>query len=66
MALTTKITEGKVTPTKKTIKLDNILVSQIKLVDIDGIDLTQDFIDAIPEGIDTFSTKVTFEIPDED
>ena len=46
-----KITESeqKVTPAKKSIKLDGIYVKDLKFVDETG-DITQQVIDALPEG----------------
>lgn len=63
-----KETEQKTTAAKRNIKLKDILVSEIRLVDIDGEDLTQKFIDAIPEGMGTVELKVSFELdlPDEE
>jgi len=63
-----KETEQKVTSAKRNIKLKDILVSEIRLVDIDGEDLTQKFIEAIPEGMATVELKVSFELdlPDEE
>lgn len=54
--------EEKVTAAKKTIKLDNISVRDLKLVDAEtGEDLSQQVIDAIP--FDRIDFKITFEIP---
>lgn len=57
-----KETEQKTTAAKRNIKLKDILVSEIRLVDIDGEDLTQKFIDAIPKGMETVELKVSFEL----
>ena len=63
-----KETEQKTTAAKRNIKLKDILVSEIRLVDIEGEDLTQKFIDAIPNGMATVELKVSFELdlPDEE
>ena len=63
-----KETKQKTTAAKRNIKLKDILVSEIRLVDIDGEDLTQKFIEAIPEGMVTVELKVSFELdsPDEE
>lgn len=54
--------EEKVTAAKKTIKLDNISVKDLNLVDAEtGEDLSQQVIEAIP--FDTINFKITFEIP---
>lgn len=62
-----KITESqeKITAPKKTIKLENISVKNLKIVDIEtGEDLSQQVVDAIPfEAIDF---KITFELPVEE
>lgn len=57
-----KNTDEKVTAAKRNIKLKDILVSEIRLVDADGEDLTQKFIDAIPKGMETVELKVSFEL----
>ena len=57
-----KETEQKTTAAKRNIKLKDILVSEIRLVDVDGEDLTEKFIEAIPEGMETVELKVSFEL----
>ena len=57
-----KETEQKTTAAKRNIKLKDILVSEIRLVDADGEDLTQKFIEAIPKGMETVELKVSFEL----
>lgn len=57
-----KNTEQKTTAAKRNIKLKDILVSEIRLVDAEGEDLTQKFIEAIPEGMETVELKVSFEL----
>ena len=59
-----KNTEQKTTAAKRNIKLKDILVSEIRLVDVEGEDLTQKFIEAIPEGMETVELKVSFELDD--
>ena len=54
--------EKKTTSAKRNIKLKDILVNQIRLVDVDGEDLTQQFIEAVPDGIETIELKVSFEL----
>ena len=61
-----KETEQKTTAAKRNIKLKDILVSEIRLVDTDGEDLTEKFIEAIPEGMETVELKVSFELPEPD
>ena len=63
-----KITESeqKVTPAKKSIKLDGIYVKDLKFVDETG-DITQQVIDALPEGTEQVGFKIIVELPsDED
>ena len=60
-----KITESqeKITAPKKTIKLENISLKNLKIVDVEtGEDLSQQVIDAIP--YETIGFKITFEIPE--
>ena len=62
-----KITESeeKITAPKKTIKLDNISVKDLRFVDVEtGEDLSQQVIDAIP--FDQIGFKITFELPVEE
>lgn len=61
-----KITESeeKITAPKKTIKLENISVKDLKLIDAEtGEDVSQQVIEAVP--FDTIGFKITFEIPTE-
>lgn len=62
-----KITESqeKITAPKKTIKLENISVKNLKIVDVEtGEDLSQQVIDAIP--FESIDFKITFELPIEE
>jgi hypothetical protein len=62
-----KITESeeKITAPKKTIKLDNISVKDLRFVDLEtGEDLSQQVIDAIP--FESIGFKITFELPVEE
>ena len=55
-------TDGKITPPKKMIKLENISVKDLVLVDAEtGEDLSQEVIDVIP--FDTINFKIAFDIP---
>lgn len=55
-------TEAKVTAAKKTVKLENISVKDLRFVDAEtDEDLSQQVIDAIP--YETIGFKITFEIP---
>lgn len=62
-----KITESeeKITAPKKTIKLDNISVKDLRFVDVEtGEDLSQQVIGAIP--FESIGFKITFELPVEE
>ena len=62
-----KITESeeKITAPKKTIKLDNISVNDLRFVYLEtGEDLSQQVIDAIP--FESIGFKITFELPVEE
>lgn len=57
-------TEKKITAPKRTIKLENISVKDLKLVDAEtGEDLSQQVIDAIP--FNEIDFKISFEIPED-
>ena len=57
--------EEKITAPKKTIKLDNISVKDLRFVDVEtGEDLSQQVIDAIP--FESIGFKITFELPIEE
>lgn len=59
-------TDEKWTPRKKNIKLDGIYVKDLKFIDETG-DVTQQVIDALPEGTEKVNFKITVELPsDED
>lgn len=57
--------EQKLTPAKKTINLKGILVDELKFVDETG-DITQQVIDALPEGTEQVNFKITVDLPDEE
>lgn len=60
-------TESKRVCAKKNIQLKNISVKDLCLVDTDtGENVTQEVIDALPEGTETVDFKITVELPDED
>ena len=68
MAIKITESEEKVTPAKKSIKLDGIFVNDLKFVDETG-DITQQVIDALPEGIvagtTTYNENVDIETEEE-
>ena len=65
MAIKITESEEKITPAKKNIKLDGIFVKDLKFVDETG-DITQQVIDALPEGTEQVGFKITVEIPSEE
>ena len=58
-------TEEKVTPSKRNIKLDGIFVKDLKFVDETG-DITQQVIDALPDGTEQVGFKITVELPSDE
>lgn len=62
-----KITESieKVTPAKKTITVNDILVDRLRLVDESG-DITQQVLEALPVGVDKVSFKIIIELHSEE
>lgn len=61
-----KISESaeRVTPAKKNIQVSDVYVKDLRFVDETG-DITQQVIDAMPDGIDKISFKITIELPAE-
>lgn len=58
--------ESKITPRKKNIQLKNISLHDLNLIDTDtGENITQEVIDALPEGTETVDVKITVELPEE-
>ena len=58
--------ESKTTPRKKNIQLKNISLHDLNLIDTDtGENITQEVIDALPEGTKTVDFKITVELPEE-
>ena len=57
----------KLNPKKKTVDLKNISLPNLHLIDTDtGEDITQEVIDALPEGTETVDFKITVELPEEE
>ena len=66
MAIKISETDEKLVPGKKHIKLDGILVKDLKFVDETG-DITQQVINALPDGTEQVGFKITVELQsDED
>ena len=55
-------TEEKLKPEKQNIKLDGIFVKDLKFVNETG-DITQQVLDALPEGTEQVGFKITVELP---
>ena len=55
-------TKEKLTPAKQNIQLDGIYVKDLKFVDETG-DITQQVIEALPEGTEKVGFKITVELP---
>lgn len=62
-----KITESaeKITPAKKTVKVTDVFLKDLKFVDEEG-DITQQVIDALPKGTEKVSFSITVELPSEE
>lgn len=62
-----KITESaeKITPAKKTVKVTDVFLKDLKFVDEEG-DITQKVVDALPEGTEKVSFSITVELPSEE
>ena len=59
--------KSKITPRKKNIQLKNISLHNLNLIDTDtGENITQEVIDALPEGTETVDFKITVELPEEE
>ena len=59
-----KETESKVTTAKKNITIKDAIVKELRFVDESG-DVTAQVLDAIPDGIDTITVKISIELMDE-
>ena len=62
-----KETPAKLNPKKKSVDLKNISLPYLHLIDTDiGEDITQEVINALPEGTETVDFKITVELPEEE
>jgi len=60
-------TPEKLNPRKINIQLKNISLPDLHLIDTDtGEDITQEVIDALPDGTETVDFKIAVELPDEE
>ena len=58
--------KSKTTPRKKNIQLKNISLHDLNLIDTyTGENITQEVIDALPEGIETIDFNISVELPEE-
>lgn len=59
--------KSKITPRKRNIQLKNISLHDLNLFDTDtGENITQEVIDALPEGTETVDFKITVDLPEEE
>lgn len=59
--------KSKTTPRKKNIQLKNISLHDLNLIDADtGENITQEVIDALPEGTETIDFNISVELPEEE
>lgn len=58
-------TPEKLNPRKRNIQLKNISLHDLNLIDTDE-NITQEVIDALPEGTETVDFKITVELPEEE
>lgn len=65
MAFKVITSEEKVIAPKKKIKIQDVYVKDLKLVDETG-DITQSVLEAIPDEVDTVSFSITIELPSDD
>ena len=62
-----KETPAKLNPKKRNVDLKNISLPDLHLIDTDtGKDITQEVIDALPEGTETVDFKISVELPEEE
>lgn len=59
-----KISEGKYTPKKKNIAVKDVFIKEGILTDDDGTDILEEIYNALPDGVERFSFRLSFEIPD--
>lgn len=59
--------KSKTTPRKKNIQLKNISLHDLNLIATDtGENITQEVIDALPEGTETINFNISVELPEEE
>lgn len=59
--------KSKTTPRKKNIQFKNISLHDLNLIDTDtGENITQEVIDALPEGTETIDFNISVELPEEE
>lgn len=60
-------TPEKLNPRKRNIQLKNISLHDLNLIDTDtGENITQEVIDALPEGTETVDFQITVDLPEEE
>ena len=62
-----KVTESaeKIVAAKKTVKVTDVYLKDLKFVDEEG-DITQQVVDALPKGTEKVSFSITVELPSEE
>lgn len=63
--LQVRIAEGKYTPKKKNIVVKDVFIHNGTLTDDDGTDVLDELSKELPEGVEKFSFKLSFELPEE-
>lgn len=63
--LQVKIAEGKYTPRKKNIVVKDAFIYEGRLSDDDGTDILAEIAKELPEGVERFSFRLSFELPEE-
>ena len=59
--------KSKTTPRKKNIQLKNISLHDLNIIDTDtGENITQEVIDALPEGTETIDFNISVKLPEEE
>lgn len=63
-----KISESaeKFTPAKKTVKVTDVFLSELKFVDAEEGDITSKVLEALPDGTEKVSFSITVELPSEE
>ena len=66
MAIKISKSAEKFTPAKKTVKITDVLLSELKFVDAEEGDITSKVLEALPKGTEKVSFSITVELPSEE